>query len=282
MNPVRERSTPPRTAPRLEQRTIAAGRLSLTRLGLGAAPLGNLYRAISDEQARRTVEAAFAAGMRYVDTAPYYGFGLSEQRVGDAVRAQRSRWQVSTKVGRLLRPHAGEANESVRDGFAEPLPFEAYFDYSYAGILRSFEESLHRLGLARVDLLLVHDIGAATHGAQHAATYAQLTQGGGFRALEELRASGVIGGFGLGVNEYPVALKALEDACLDVVLLAGRYTLLDQSALAEFLPACEREGVAVIAAGVFNSGVLATGSASAGTAYYNYVRAPPEIISRVA
>lgn len=264
----------------MEQRAIGRSGISVSRLGVGGAPIGNLYRRVSDQEAALTVQAALDAGISYFDTAPYYGFGLSERRLGDALRGQRG-IVISSKVGRLMRPLRGHVGDEERDGFCSALPFEPTFDYSRDGILRSHEASLQRLGLARIDILLIHDIGAVTHGERDAATFAQLTDGGGFRALEELRDGGTIGAFGLGVNEWPVCMRAMQHTQLDIVLLAGRYTLLDRDAGREFLPHCLREGIAVIAGGVFNSGILATGTRGA-TPYYNYAPACEKIVARVA
>jgi D-threo-aldose 1-dehydrogenase len=252
--------------------------LEIGDLGFGAASLGNLYRPISDADAHDTLAAAIAAGISFVDTAPYYGFGLSERRVGDVLRAHPD-IALSTKVGRLLVPNGSHRNDDERHGFRSPMPFDPRFDYSHDGVMRSWEASLQRLGVARIDMLLVHDIGPRTHGEAHAAMWDALTRGGGFRALEELKAGGAIKAFGLGVNECEVCLDAMDAADLDLVLLAGRYTLLDHAALDRFLPACLDRDVAVIAGGVFNSGILATGSAAAG--HYDYAPAPAAIVDRV-
>jgi len=226
------------------------------------------------------LSAALDAGLSYFDTAPYYGFGLSERRIGDGIR-NRAGTVVSTKVGRLLRPLPGQIGPAERDGYYSSLPFESVYDYTYSGIMRSWEASLHRLGLSRIDILFVHDIGVMTHGGQSEVMFGQLTEEGGFRALEELRDAGTIAAFGLGVNEWEVCLRAMEHARLDVLLLAGRYTLLEQGALEAFLPACLHNGVSVVLGGVYNSGILATGTQSGAIAYYNYAPAPPDIVERV-
>lgn len=254
--------------------------LAVSEVGFGAAPLGNLYHRISDAEARDALEAGLAAGMRYVDTAPHYGHGLSERRVGDTVR-ELDDVVVSTKVGRILRPDASLAGDGERQGFRSSLPFEGVFDYTYDGVLRSYEDSLQRLGLAKIDLLFVHDIGVATHGADHGRTFDQLTTGGGLRALEELRREGTIAGFGLGVNEWQVCMDVMEQVDLDVVLLAGRYTLLEQGALERFLPQCLERDVSVVIGGVYNSGILATGTRTREPLYYNYEQAPAGIVERV-
>jgi D-threo-aldose 1-dehydrogenase len=270
----------------IPQRRVGTTGLALSELGLGTAPLGNLYEPMSDTTARAILDAAVYAGICYVDTAPFYGFGLSERRVGDGLRCQRS-CVISTKVGRLLEPDACVIDDSIRFGFRSSLPFKPVFDYSHDAILRSWEASLQRLGRARIDLLYVHDVGAATHGAAHPAMWHQLTAGGGFRALERLRDEGSIGGFGLGVNEIAVCLEAMNYARLDALLLAGRYTLLEQGALDELFPQAKAGGTAVIVGGPYNSGILAVGTRAAGTRssappQYNYAPAPADVIARVA
>ncbi|HZX28384.1 MAG TPA: aldo/keto reductase [Telluria sp.] len=256
-----------------DQRALPRRGITLTSLGLGCAQLGGLYQAVGEEEARAIVDAAWDLGIRYFDTAPYYGFTLSEHRLGAALRARpRDSFVLSTKVGRLMWPDA-----SVRpgeSGWAEPLPFRPHFDYTYDGVMRSHEDSLQRLGMERVDILYVHDIGRVTHGALHAHYWEQLTRGGGFRALEQLRGEGSVGAIGLGVNEWEVAADASEACDLDCTLLAGRYTLLEQGALA-FLDRCARRGIGVVIGGPFNSGILA------GTRKFNYEDAPPAVLGRV-
>jgi D-threo-aldose 1-dehydrogenase len=264
----------------IPKRVIERTGLAVSALGFGAASIGNLYRPVSDDDARATLAAALDAGMTYVDTAPRYGHGLSERRVGDLVRGRRD-VVLSTKVGRLLTPDSRLTGDGERHGFRSPMPFEQIYDYTYDGVMRSYEDSLQRLGLARVDILYVHDIGAFTHGADDRRTFDQLTTGGGFRALERLRASSAINAFGLGVNEWQVCLRAMEHADLDVVLLAGRYTLLEQTALATFLPIAVARRVSIVIGGAYNSGILATGVKGPGPHYYDYGEAPPEVVERV-
>ncbi|MDQ7981658.1 aldo/keto reductase [Paraburkholderia sp. SARCC-3016] len=256
-------------------RTLPRSGLSMTALGLGCSQFGGLYRPMAAAEAAALADAAWSAGLRYFDTAPYYGYTLSERRVGQALGArERSAYTLSTKVGRLMRPDA-----SVKpgdDNWAEPLPFRPVYDYSYDGIMRSYEDSRQRLGLARIDVLYVHDIGRMTHGEQHAHYWTQLTDGGGFRALLALRSSGEIGGIGLGVNEWEVAADALNEVELDAILLAGRYTLLEQTALEPLLDVCVRRETAIVVGGVFNSGVLA------GNGKFNYADAPAEVVDRVS
>jgi len=244
--------------------------------GFGASSLGNLYHKLPDETARATVDAAWSQGVRYFDTAPFYGFGLSERRLGDALRERdRDDFILSTKVGRVLVP--GVAADD-RYGFQSPMPFDPVFDYSYDGVMRSVEASLHRLGLGRIDILYMHDLGRVTHGAEHDRHMADAI--GGFRAMTELRDTGVVGAIGLGVNEIEICAESIERVDLDILMIAGRYTLLNQGAGA-FLDTCRQRGIGIVGAGVFNSGILATGTRS-GSAYYDYAPAPADILRRVA
>ena len=255
--------------------------LELTELGFGTAPVGNVFRPLSDDVARATLAAAEAAGFGFYDTAPYYGFGLSERRVGDALRA-RTNVVLSTKVGRLLKPVPGPVDETIiRHGFASPMPFEPVYDYSYDAVMRSYQDSLQRLGVSKIDILFIHDIGRLTHGDQNQARMAELTKGGGLRALEELRASGAISAFGMGVNEVPACLEVMAQARLDVILLAGRYTLLEQNPLDDLFPVCEKAGTVIVVGGPYNSGILAVGTKTAATLYYNYEPAPAHVIEKV-
>ena len=254
--------------------------LSVTELGFGTAPLGNLFRPLSDDDARATLAAAKEAGFGYYDTAPFYGFGLSERRLGDALRGRDV--VLSTKVGRLLRPVAGPVDErEVRHGYATPMPFEPVYDYSYDAIMRSFDASQQRLGLARIDILYIHDIGRMTHGDDNAARMAELTKGRGLKALEELRAARRIAGFGIGVNEIDACLEVMDNARLDAILLAGRYTLLEQNALDVLFPRCEAAGTAIVVGGPYNSGILAVGTKTAAPLFYNYEPAPADVIAKV-
>src|SRR5437762_2592140 len=265
----------------LPLRTLGRTGLSVSALGFGSAPLGNLYRAVSESDAQETLDTAIKLGIRFFDTAPYYGFGLSERRVGDALRGE-SNIVISTKAGRLLRPAPETETSGERHGFVSPMPFEPEFDYSYDGILRSHEQSLQRLGLARIDILLVHDIGKLTHCDRHGERLAQLTDGGGLKALCRLREEKAVSAIGLGVNEIEICLELMDRAELDVLLLAGRYTLLEQGAIDALLPRCAQSGVSVVIGGPFNSGILATGASPAATPRYNYNPAPAEVRQRVA
>ncbi len=255
-----------------ETRRIGRTALHVTTLGLGCATLGSQRAEVSAAEAEAIVCAAWAAGVRYIDTAPYYGVGKAERCVGDAMREiPRDDWALSTKVGRLLRPRLGAARAGDH-----PMPFEAVYDYSYDGIMRSFEDSLQRLGLARVDILYVHDIGAMQHGSAAHAGLMRTLRDSGYRALESLRGAGVVHAIGIGVNEREVLLEALEWGAWDAFLLAGRYTLLEQAPLDDLLPKCVEAGTSIVVGGPLNSGILA------GRDTWNYAAAPPEIVARVA
>lgn len=255
-----------------ETRRIGEGPARLTRFGVGCGTLAGLYKPTSEADARATLQAAWDAGLRYFDTAPFYGYTLSEHRVGAFLREQpRDAFVISTKVGRLMRPDASV--QPMDNGWAAPLPFRPDYDYSYGGVMRSFEDSLQRLGLQRIDLLFVHDIGTYTHGDRNAGHWKALTAQGGFRALEELRADGRIAGFGLGVNEAQVILDSLQETRLDCSLLAGRYTLLEQQSL-PLMNACQRLGSAIVIGGPFNSGLLV------GNGKFDYADAPADVLAR--
>jgi len=250
------------------------------RLGLGGAPLGNLFAPVADADARALVDAAWADGCRSFDTAPHYGHGLSEQRFGSALRAHdRDTFALSSKVGRLLRPAADAPREA--HGYVDPLPFVQHWDYSAAGVRRSVEDSLQRLGLARLDAAFVHDCDAATHGAAADAVRRQVI-GEALPALRGLQRDGLVRSVGLGVNDVRIVIDVLREAELDVLLLAGRYSLLDHSALPELLPLCTERGVRIALGGAFNSGLLATGTRSGTPARFNYGAAASEWIDRTA
>ena len=250
-----------------------------TRLGLGGAPLGNLFAAVDDAQARATVAAAWAGGCRSFDTAPHYGHGLSERRLGDALREHpRDAYVLSSKVGRRLRANPAAALD--QHGYVGALPFDQHWDYSADGVRRSLEDSLQRLGLARIDVAYVHDCDAATHGTQAAVVLHQVLSET-LPALQRRKAEGLIGAIGLGVNAVAVVLAVLREAELDALMLAGRYSLLDHSALPSLLPQCAARGVHVALGGVFNSGLLASGTHAA-NARFNYAPAAREWIERCA
>jgi D-threo-aldose 1-dehydrogenase len=259
--------------PVFEKRRIGRTSVEVTELGLGCATLGGSRIAVSRQQAEAIVAAAWAAGVSYIDTAPFYGVGQAERCVGDAMRwVPRDEWVLSTKVGRLLRPRRTAAEDTER---RHPLPFNPVYDYSYDAVMRSFEDSLQRLGLARIDILYVHDIGVMQHGAEAHPRLMRTLRDGGYRALEELRAAGTVGAIGIGVNEREVLLEAMEWGDWDAFLLAGRYTLLEQAPLEDLLPKCEKAGASIVVGGPLNSGILA------GRDTWNYKTAPAEIVARV-
>ncbi len=252
----------------------------LTRMGFGGAPLGNLYRKVSDADAQAALQAAFDAGIRYFDTAPQYGLGLSEMRVGTGLaRFGRADIQLSTKVGRLLLDC--EPDEVTPEAFVDVPQKRIVFDYSYDGVMRSYEESKARLAVDKADILLVHDVCAFSQGSQKAsdARVRELFDDGGYRALVDLRDAGEIAAIGAGVNEWQVCERLLGLGDFDGFLLAGRYTLLEQDALDSFLPLCEKRDVGIILGGPYNSGILATGAIDG--ARYNYAPAPEPILDRV-
>jgi D-threo-aldose 1-dehydrogenase len=259
--------------PAFEKRRIGRTSLEVTVLGLGCATLGGSRIQVTREEAEAIVRAAWGAGVRYIDTAPYYGFGRAERCVGDAMRrVPRQEWVLSTKVGRLLRPRRTLAET---EGHPRPMPFDVVYDYSYDGIMRSFEDSLQRLGLATIDILYVHDIGAMQHGREAHPGLMRTLRHSGYRALEELRAGGVVRAIGIGVNEREVLLEAMEWGDWDAFLLAGRYTLLEQAPLEDLLPKCLKAGTSIVVGGPLNSGILA------GRDTWNYKTAPSEIVTRV-
>jgi D-threo-aldose 1-dehydrogenase len=249
-------------------------------LGFGGAPLGNLFAVIADEAASKLVRRAFERGIRYFDTAPHYGNGLSEHRMGAALRElPRASYVLSTKVGRLLVPDASAPRD--QNGYVDVLPFVQRWDYSLDGTLRSIDDSLQRLGLARIDYVFIHDVARDAHGDEQPARFREAMEGA-VPALARLKAERVIAGFGLGVNDWQVCVDALAHADLDLLLLAGRYTLLDQTALPELLPLCVARATRVVLGGPFNSGILATGTrpADGRTVYFNYAPASAEILER--
>lgn len=258
-------------------RPIGQTGLRVTEFGLGGGPFGNLMAPVSDAGGRATIDAAWETGFRYFDTAPVYGFGLSERRVGLALRELgRDEAVLSTKVGRLLRPDGSW--HPFRRMFPDAAPFRPDYDYSYDGVMRSFEASLQRLGLERIDILYMHDISFETHGDALPALLAT-AMNGGYQAMDELRRNGDVRAIGLGVNEWEICETAMDHGRWDVFLLAGRFTLLEHEPLGSFLPRCEREGACVVIGAPFNSGILARGAVEGVT--YNYEPAPADIFERV-
>ncbi|MFJ8044139.1 aldo/keto reductase [Kitasatospora sp. NPDC096147] len=243
--------------------------VKVSELSFGAAGIGNLFTAITDRDAAETLAAAWAGGIRSYDTAPHYGLGLSERRLGEALRQHpRAEYTVSTKVGRLLEPVADPVGDDLSaGGFAVPATHRRVWDFSADGVRRSLEASLTRLGLDRVDIVYLHD---PDDHAEQALTEA-------YPALERLRAEGVVGAIGVGMNQSALPARFVRETDLDVVLLAGRYTLLDRTGLADLLPEAERRGVSIVAGGVFNSGLLANPRPGAS---YDYQAAPEEVLRR--
>ncbi|WP_343074377.1 aldo/keto reductase [Phytoactinopolyspora limicola] len=257
----------------MEHRPAGSTRARVTTLSLGGAGIGNLHHAISDDDADATLDAAWQGGIRYFDTAPHYGLGRSERRLGTALRGQpRDEYVISTKVGRRLDPVVDVALESLpRDAeFDVPATHRRVWDFSRDGVLRSVEQSLTRLGVDRIDVLYLHD---PEHRWEQALDEAYPT-------LAQLRDEGLVTAIGAGMNHADLLARFVRATDPDLVMLAGRYTLLEQGALDDLLPLCERRGIGVVAAAVFNSGLLARPRPAPG-ATYNYEPAPPELLRRV-
>ena len=259
-------------------RPLGRSGVDVTVMSFGGAPIGNFLRPFTDEQARAMVDQAWGLGLRYFDTAPGYGHGLSEYRLGHALHERpRKDFVLSTKVGRVLRPSAPDASDA--GPWVAAAPFAAEFDYSYDGVMRSFEDSMQRLLVNDLDIVLMHDIDEYTHGAGQGRMFdTALTSG--FRALADLRDQGLVKAIGVGVNEADVCLRVVQQVDIDCVLLAGRYTLLEQEPLNDLFPACTERDIAVILGGVFNSGILATGPVPA--AKFNYSPASDPVRRRAA
>ncbi|MFN0115181.1 MAG: aldo/keto reductase [Paracoccaceae bacterium] len=260
---------------------LGTGGLTFTELGFGCAPLGNLFRAMSDDAAQAVLQAAWDSGVRYFDTAPLYGLGLSETRVNRFLRDKpRDDFVISTKVGRLLRACPPDRQDTPEKWVDVPARNEVY-DYSYDGVMRSLEFSLERLGLHRVDILYAHDLDLFTHGSKEAMDrrLAEFMVGG-YQALVKLRDEGVIRAFGAGLNEWEPCQWLAERGDFDIFLLATRYTLLDQGALDSFLPLCTQRGIGVVVGAPYNSGILALGAKPGVT--FNYRPAPDWAMQRTA
>ena len=255
----------------IETQALGTTGLELSELGLGTAAMAGNSRPVSEEDHRAALEAALDGGITFVDTAPFYGFCRSEHFAGDALR-NRKGWTLSTKAGRLFSPGAAPEAEAV--DWPGSFPFRQTYDYSYDGVMRSYEDSLQRLGLDRIDVLLLHDIGVMQHGAEENAKHMADAMSGGYKALDELRRNGNIKAIGLGVNEKEVCIEAMNNGHWDAFLLAGRYTLLEQGPLDDLLPECDKAGTSIILGGPFNSGILAGGST------WNYSAAPAEVIEK--
>ena len=263
-----------------DTRPLGRTGLSVTQLGYGGAPLGDLYQRIPEAEAVGTVESAYAAGVTLFDTAPLYGHGLSEHRIGHVLRQKpRTSFVLSTKVGRYFVPR--QPGQVDRGQWAGGLDFEPVFDYSYDGTLRSIEQSRLRLGLSAIDIALIHDVDIWTHGSREAweVRLAEALKGA-YRALDDLRRAGVVKAIGVGVNEIEACLRFADGGDFDCFLLAGRYTLLEQGALDDLLPMAHRRSMSILLGGPYNSGILATGAVPG--ARYNYQPASPELLDRVA
>jgi len=256
-------------------RRIGHTDLAVSLLGVGTAPFGSLARGDSDASVAAGFNELYAAGLRYFDTAPFYGLGLAEHRLGACLRSvDRRSVVISTKVGRLMQPLGGATVPGPSSG---AHAFEVAFDYSYGGTLRSLEHSLQRLGTNAVDIVLIHDVNRRWQGDLVEQRYREAMEGA-HRALVELRAAGTIKALGVGVNDWSILLRFAADGDFDCFMLAGRYTLLDHGALETFLPDCERRGISVLMAAPFNSGILATGARPGATFFY--VEAEAEIMAR--
>jgi D-threo-aldose 1-dehydrogenase len=266
--------------PAVTRRKVGKTQLEVTELGLGGAPMGGFRASISDAEAVALTDAAYEAGVRYFDTSPFYGYGRSELRMGTALREKpRGSYVLSTKIGRIL--HAMKPGETPPADFREGgLPgFAPVFDYTYDGVMRSLEHSHLRLGIARIDVALVHDVDFWTIKDRALLDQRFRTvMDSGFRALDELRRAGVIGAIGVGINEADTSLRFIQAGDFDCMLLAGRYTLLEQGALAEFLPECVKRSVSVILGGPYNSGILAGGVKPGAT--HDYVAAPAPLLEK--
>jgi D-threo-aldose 1-dehydrogenase len=261
-----------------DRRAFGRAGFDVTPISYGAAPIGNIFRPIQEADAQALIAHAWSAGVRYFDTAPMYGHGLSEHRLGHGLlHRERSEYVTSTKVGRRLLPRPrGTFDTGI---WVDTAPFEAVFDYSYDGVMRGFEDSLQRMCTDRVDIAFIHDIDAYTHGPVDQPARFEEAMKGAYPALLKLREEGVVRAIGVGVNEVGPLVVAAKQGDFDCFLIAGRYTLLDQDPLDELLPICEERGIAVVLGGVFNSGILATGATDG--AKFNYSAAPQEMLEKV-
>ena len=254
-------------------RALGKTALQVSELGLGCAAMAGNHRPVTEEDNRAAIDEGLKSGITFVDTAPFYGFGRSEHYVGDAIR-ERSDLVLSTKAGRILKPEPAPA--PVAAEWPGSFPFNPVYDYTYDGVMRSYEDSLQRIGVTKIDILLLHDIGEMQHGPELNKKLFADAMSGGYKALDELRRSGDITAIGLGVNEREVCINAMEHGHWDAFLLAGRYTLHEQQPLHDLLPACEEAGTGIILGGPFNSGILVGGDT------WNYAAAPAEVVDKVS
>lgn len=260
-----------------DKRQLGSSAVEVTQLGFGGAPLGDLYAKLPESEAIATVHAAYEAGIRLFDTAPLYGHGLSEHRIGHVLRQYpRDSFVLSTKVGRSLKPQ--NPHQINRGQWSNTLPFELIFDYSYDGVMRQMEYSLQRLATNQIDILLIHDVDVGTHGTETDRRFKEAIEGA-YRAMDKLRSEGAVKAIGCGLNEWEMCQRFALAGDFDCFLLAGRYTLLEQSALDKFLPLCLEKNIGILLGGPYNSGILATGAIDG--AKYNYQSAPPEILEKV-
>ena len=258
--------------------SITKKKLKIKNISYGTAVLGNYYEVLSNEEASKVINKAFDLGINYFDTAPLYGFGLSEHRVGMNLQLKdRDSYILSTKVGRLLSP--ADPKEIDRGAWKGGLNFNPYYDYSYDGTMRCIEQSMHRLGISKIDILHIHDVDYFTHKEKHLVEkYFSEAIKGAYKALEELRRNGNISAISIGINEFEMAERFLKEVDVDCVMLAGRYTLLEQNSLKTFLPLCEKNKVDILLAAPFNSGILA---GSEKNLNWNYAKASKELIDKV-
>jgi D-threo-aldose 1-dehydrogenase len=262
----------------LPTRPLGRSGLTVSILGFGGAPLGDLYDLLDDEIALRSVATAADLGVTLFDVAPLYGRGLAEHRFGTVLkRLPRASFVLSTKVGRWLKPAPGGPRSPSR--YRGGLSFDPVIDYSYDGTMRAFEQSLQRLAVPSIDIALIHDVDVWTHGKDAIEARFREAMDGAYRALDELRRAKVVKAIGVGVNESAMCVRFANAGDIDAVLLAGRYSLLEQPALADFLPLAEQKGIGVMLGGVFNSGILASGAVVG--AKYNYRPAPDDVLDRV-
>ena len=262
----------------LDRKTLGRSKVTLSVLGFGGTGLGNMYVAMSERSVIDTLSAAYAAGMRYYDTAPLYGHGLSELRLGGGLRLFADTGVIlSSKVGWRLRPAFGKPTEAGL--FRDIVAFARFNDYSYDGAMRSFEDSLNRLGTEHIDILLIHDVDRRNQGERFPQVFRQ-AMAGAYKALLTLRDQGMVRAIGCGLNEWEACQAFADAGDFDCFLLAGRYTLLEQESLKSFLPLCEKRGIGIILGGPYNSGILASGAVK--DAWFNYAPAPADVLAKVA
>lgn len=256
---------------KFKKRQLGSTSLQLTEFGLGCAAMAGNHRPVNNHDIRHALTSGLAAGIEFVDTAPFYGFGRSEHFVGAAIR-DKDNIVLSTKAGRLLKKEA--IPKDLAADWPGSFPFNPVYDYTYDGVMRSYEDSLQRMGVDKIDVLLLHDIGEMQHGPELNKKLFADAMSGGYKALDELRSAGEIQAIGLGVNEREVCIAAMEHGRWDAFLLAGRYTLIEQEPIHDLLPACEKAGTGIILGGPYNSGILAGGDT------WNYAKAPADVIAK--